>query len=85
MIDEIATYIIAILPSLITVISVVAMVLKIVKNFNTLKEEVTNSNRMKKIEDSVQAIVQENYELRKQIKQLIQKMDKVKIKESKEE
>lgn len=85
MIDEIATYIIAILPSLITVISVVAMVLKLVKNFNTLKEEVTNSNRMKKIEDSVQAIVQENYELRKQIKQLIQKMDKVKIKENKEE
>ena len=81
MIDEITAYIVAILPSVITVISVLAMVLKLLKSYNNLKEEVINSNRMKKIEEQVKVVIQENYELKKQIKLMIEKIDKVKIKD----
>ena len=84
MIDQITTYIISILPSLTAILAMVGMATKVLRSFNTLRDEVVNSNRMKKIEDEVQIVIQENYELKKQIKSLVQKLDKVKIKDDKE-
>lgn len=84
MIDQITTYIISILPSLTAILAMVLMVVKVLKSFKTLKDEVVNSNRMKKIEDQIQIVIQENYELKKQIKLMVQKLDKVKIKDNKE-
>lgn len=84
MIDQITTYIISILPSLTAILAMVLMATKVLRSFNTLRDEVVNSNRMKKIEDQVQIVIQENYELKKQIKSLVQKLDKVKIKDDKE-
>ena len=82
MIDQITTYIISILPSLTAILAMVLMVVKVLKSFKTLRDEVVNSNRMKKIEDQIQIVVQENYELKKQIKLMVQKLDKVKIKDN---
>lgn len=84
MIDQITTYIISILPSLTAILAMVLMVVKVLKSFKTLRDEVINSNRMKKIEDQLQIVVQENYELKRQIKLMVQKLDKVKIKDNKE-
>ena len=84
MIDQITTYIISILPSLTAILAMVLMVVKVLKSFKTLRDEVVNSNRMKKIEDQLQIVMQENYELKKQIKLMVQKLDKVKIKDNKE-
>ena len=84
MIDQITTYIISILPSLTAILAMVLMVVKVLKSFKTLRDEVVHSNRMKKIEDQIQIVVQENYELKKQIKLMVQKLDKVKIKDNKE-
>lgn len=84
MIDQITTYIVSILPSLTAILAMVLMVVKVLKSFKTLRDEVVNSNRMKKIEDQIQIVVQENYELKKQIKLMVQKLDKVKIKDNKE-
>ena len=84
MIDQITTYIVSILPSLIAVLAMVVMVFKVLKSFKTLRDEVVNSNRMKKIEDQLQIVMQENYELKRQIKLMVQKLDKVKIKDNKE-
>lgn len=84
MIDQITTYIVSILPSLVSILAMVLMVVKVLKSFKTLRDEVVNSNRMKKIEDQVQIVIQENYELKKQIKLMVQKLDKVKIKDDKE-
>lgn len=84
MIDQITTYIVSILPSLVSILAMVVMVVKVLKSFKTLRDEVVNSNRMKKIEDQVQIVMQENYELKKQIKLMVQKLDKVKIKDNKE-
>ena len=81
MIDQITAYIISILPSLISVLAMVGMVVKVLKSFKTLRDEVVNSNRMKKIEEQLQIVVQENYELKRQIKLMVQKLDKVKIKD----
>ena len=84
MIDQITTYIISILPSLTAILAMVLMVVKVLKSFKTLRDEVVNSNRMKKIEEQMQIVVQENYELKRQIKLMVQKLDKVKIKDNKE-
>ena len=84
MIDQITTYIISILPSLTAILAMVLMVVKVLKSFKTLRDEVVNSNRMKKIEEQLQIVVQENYELKRQIKLMVQKLDKVKIKDDKE-
>ena len=84
MIDQITTYIISILPSLTAILAMVLMVVKVLKSFKTLRDEVVNSNRMKKIEEQLQVVVQENYELKRQIKLMVQKLDKVKIKDNKE-
>lgn len=81
MIDQITTYIVSILPSLTAILAMVVMVVKVLKSFKTLRDEVVNSNRMKKIEEQLQIVVQENYELKKQIKLMVQKLDKVKIKD----
>lgn len=85
MIDQITTYIISILPSLTAILAMVVMVVKVLKSFKTLRDEVVNSNRMKKIEDQLQIVIQENYELKKQIKSLVQKLDKVKIRKDNKE
>lgn len=84
MIDQITTYIVSILPSLTAILAMVLMVVKVLKSFKTLRDEVVNSNRMKKIEDQLQIVMQENYELKKQIKLMVQKLDKVKIKDNKD-
>ena len=84
MIDQITTYIISILPSLTAILAMVLMIVKVLKSFKTLRDEVVNSNRMKKIEEQLQIVVQENYELKRQIKLMVQKLDKVKIKDNKE-
>ena len=84
MIDQITTYIISILPSLTAILAMVLMVVKVLKSFKTLRDEVVNSNRMKKIEEQLQVVMQENYELKRQIKLMVQKLDKVKIKDNKE-
>ena len=81
MIDQITTYIVSILPSLAAILAMVLMVTKVLRSFNTLRDEVVNSNRMKKIEEQLQIVVQENYELKRQIKLMVQKLDKVKIKD----
>lgn len=84
MIDQITTYIISILPSLTAILAMTLMVVKVLKSFKTLRDEVINSNRMKKIEEQIQIVMQENYELKRQIKLMVQKLDKVKIKDNKE-
>lgn len=78
MIDQVVAYIVAIAPSLITIISVICMVVKIIKQFTSLREEVKNSKEMEDIKNQIQIVVQENYELKKQIKTLVNKIDKIK-------
>lgn len=84
MIDQITAYIISILPSLVSILAMVLMVVKVLKSFKTLRDEVVNSNRMKKIEEQIQIVIQENYELKRQIKLMVEKLDKVKIKDNKD-
>lgn len=84
MIDEITVWILTLLPTVLTIITVLSVVIKVIKDFNSLKEEITDSNRMKKIEETTKIIIQENYELKKQIKQLLESINKVKIEDIKD-
>lgn len=78
MIDQITTYIVSILPSLTAILAMVLMVTKVLRSFNSLRDEVKNSKEMEEIKNQIQIVVQENYELKKQIKTLVNKIDKIK-------
>lgn len=78
MIDQITTYIVSILPSLTAILAMVLMVVKVLRSFNSLRDEVKNSKEMEEIKNQIQIVVQENYELKKQIKTLVNKIDKIK-------
>lgn len=85
MLTEIEVFIIAYTPLLVTIISTIVMVCKILKSFKDLKEEVKQSKEMQEIRDQVKIVIQENYKLKKQINQLIEKVDKVKMNEVEDE
>lgn len=85
MLTEIEAFIIAYTPLLVTIISTIVMVCKILKSFKDLKEEVKQSKEMQEIRDQVKIVIQENYKLKKQINQLIEKVDKVKMNEVEDE
>lgn len=78
MIDQITTYIVSILPSLTAILAMVLMVTKVLRSFNNLRDEVKNSKEMEEIKNQIKIVVQENYELKKQIKTLVNKIDKIK-------
>lgn len=78
MIDQITTYIVSILPSLTAILAMVLMVTKVLRSFNSLRDEVKNSKEMEEIKNQIKIVVQENYELKKQIKTLVNKIDKIK-------
>ena len=80
-IEMIAEWIIAILPSVIAVISAAVMVIKGLKELKETKVAVVD---MKKIEEytktmksEVTKLMDENYELKKQLRELINKIDKI--------
>lgn len=77
MIDQIVAYVVAILPSVIAVVSMVCMVMKVIKQFADLRKEVKESKEMEEIKNQLQVVVQENYELKQQIKTLVNKIDKI--------
>lgn len=85
MLTEIEAFIIAYTPLLVTIISTIVMVYKVLKSFKDLKEEVKQSKEMQEIRDQVKIVIQENYKLKRQINQLIEKVDKVKINEVEDE
>lgn len=80
-IEMITQWIIAILPSVIAVISAAVMVIKGLKELKETKVAVVD---MKKIEEytktmknEVTKLMDENYELKKQLRELINKIDKI--------
>ena len=83
-IEQITEWIIAILPSVIAVLSFVAVIFKTLKEFRESKKEIFNytdltETRKEIIEakNQLKQVISENYELKKAIKELLTKIDKI--------
>ena len=70
-------YIIALGPAIAALIGVITGICKLFKFFKELKEDLKNDSDFKAIKKQIQVVIQENYELKAQIKTLINKIDKI--------
>lgn len=76
-INTIVEYIIAILPSVIAVLSTVGLIWKTIKQFAKLKTDVENMTAMEDIRNQLREVLQENASLKKQLNKALTKIDHV--------
>lgn len=76
--EQITEIILLIAPSIITILSMIGVIAKVIANFKALKKDVVDMKEMKEVKDYCQAILKENYELRQLNKELLTKIDHVK-------
>ena len=76
-VNTIVEYIIAILPSVIAVLSTVGLIWKTVKQFTKLKTDVENMTAMEDIRNQLREVLQENANLKKQLNKTLTKIDHV--------
>lgn len=76
-INQIVEWVIAIIPSIIAVLSTVGLIWKVIKNFKKLKDDVSNMTAMEDIRNQLKEVLQENAKLKKQLNETLTKIDKV--------
>ena len=76
--NSIINCILAAAPSVVAILTSFGVVAKIIGAFGSLRKEVQDKTEMKEIQDQFKIVLQENYELKKSINELIEKIDKVK-------
>lgn len=76
-INTIISYVLDILPSFIAVLSTVGLILKVIKNFKKLKDDVSSMTAMEDIRNQLKEVLQENAKLKKQLNETLTKIDKV--------
>lgn len=76
-VNTIVEYVIAILPSVIAVLSTVGLIWKTVKQFTKLKTDVENMTAMEDIRNQLREVLQENASLKKQLNKALTKIDHV--------
>lgn len=76
--NSIINCILAAAPSVVAILTSFGVVAKIMGAFGSLRKEVQDKTEMKEIQDQFKVVLQENYELKKSINELIEKIDKVK-------
>ena len=76
-INTIVSYVLDILPSFISVLSTVGLILKVIKDFKKLKDDVSNMTAMEDIRNQLKEVLQENAKLKKQLNETLTKIDKV--------
>lgn len=81
MIETITLALIAAAPAVTAITGIVFAVIKLVKAFNVLKEEVVNTKEFEELKAELKVAHQENRELKKLLKEYLTKCDHVKRKE----
>ena len=76
-IDQIVSWIVAILPSVIAVLTTVGVVIEVIKKFKKLRDDVANMTAMKEIREELKQVMQENYALKKKLNETMTLIDKV--------
>lgn len=75
--NTIVEYIIAVLPSVIAVFTTIGVIIKTLKEFKALKQQVTDMKAMEDVRDQLKMILQENYELKSRLDKTIAKVNHV--------
>ena len=76
-IEQIVSWIVAILPSVIAVLTTIGVVIEVIKKFKKLRDDVANMTAMKEIREELKQVVQENYTLKKKLNETMTLIDKV--------
>lgn len=75
--DTIQTLIVTYLPTIIAICSMVLTFIKMVNEIKSNAEEIRKSNDFKEVNAKCTQVLQENYELKKEIKRLVNKVNRV--------
>ena len=76
-IEQIVSWIVAIIPSVIAVLTTIGVVIEVIKKFKKLKDDVANMTAMKEIREELKQVVQENYALKRKLNETMTLIDKV--------
>ena len=76
-VNVIIEWIIAVLPSVISVLTTVGVIVKTLKDFKELKKQVTDMKAMEDVREQLKMILQENYQLKSQLDKTIAKINHV--------
>lgn len=64
-------------PAIITILTVIALVAKTVHQLTSVKKEVVDMKDMHEVKAQMSQLLQENYALKKQLNELLTKIDRV--------
>ena len=73
--DQYVTMIIAILPSIINILSTIAVFFKLVNNFKSSLN--TKTNELEELKNQYKVLLQENYELKALLEEYLTKIDHI--------
>lgn len=79
--EQITEIILLIAPSVITILSMIGIIAKVIGHFRSLKKEVVDMKEMKEVKQKLDAVIQENYELKKTLKETMSVIDRIERKE----
>lgn len=74
---QITQLVISLAPSVIAILTMVGVVLRTLHAFTSLKKEVTDMKAVQDISDQLRGLTKENHELKKQLNELLTKIDHV--------
>lgn len=75
--EVVAHFLIAVIPALTAIISVVGIACRILRNFTDLKKEFSDKTDYQEIQKAMGKLIDENQELKKEIKRLNNKINHV--------
>ena len=76
-VNVIVEWVISVMPSVIAVLTTVGVIIKTLKEFKELKNQVTDMKAIEDLRDQLKMILQENYQLKNQLDKTIAKMNNV--------
>lgn len=76
-IEQIVDLVISILPSVIAVITTIGLIIKTLKEFTSLKKQVTDMKAIEDIRDELKQVLKENSELKKTLNTTMTKIDHI--------
>lgn len=76
--EQIVEWVIAIIPSVISICTCVGIILKVIKEFSALKAQVADMKALEDLKKQLKDVLQENMQLKQTINQTLTKIDHVK-------
>lgn len=77
MTEQIVEWVLAILPSLIAVLTMVGVIVKTIKSFTDLKKEVADMKALEEVKTQLKEVLKENRELKRTINETLTEITRV--------